>query len=77
MITQHQIREIFYPMEWIFRFVIVTLLWIVLSYTAIPRSNDITLVVYWALIIGIILLFGVQFYNIWIFWKEGKEVFKE
>lgn len=71
MITQQQFREIFYPMEWIFRFLILILLCVVLSYVAVPENYFAILVVYWGLIIGIILLFGVQFYNIWIFWKDG------
>ncbi|WP_157199038.1 hypothetical protein [Methanolacinia paynteri] len=60
-------------MEWIFRFAILVLLCVVLSYVAVPENYYAILVVYWGQIIGIILLFGVQFYNIWIFWKDGKK----
>ncbi|WOF15439.1 hypothetical protein F1737_01465 [Methanoplanus sp. FWC-SCC4] len=73
MITQQEIRELFYPPEWILRFLTLTLLCLVLMHlTEIPENYNMLVFVYQALIVGIVIMFVIQGYCIWNFWRDQK-----
>ena len=73
MLTHQEIRELFYPLEWILRLIIITLLCFVLLYlTEIPENYYMLIFLYRALTIGILIMFVIQGYCIWIFWRNER-----
>jgi uncharacterized membrane protein len=77
MLTFQEIRELFYPLEWILRLIMITLLCLVLLHlTEIPENYYMLVFVYRALVIGILIMFLIQAYCIWNFWREKKKTSK-
>ena len=75
MSTFQEMRELFYPLEWITRVITIALLCLVLVHLTQDRETYDTLVFfYYALIVGAVCLFALQFWNIWVFWKERKGI---
>lgn len=74
MSTFQEMRELFYPLEWILRVMTIALLcFVLLHLTEIRETYDTLVFFYYALIVATVCLFALQFWNIWVFLKGRKE----
>ncbi len=74
MINQQKVRDLLYPMEWIVRFIILAFLSLILFYEIFPENYWTLIFIFRALMIGALILCGVQIWYIWNFWKEKRDI---